>query len=428
MKTLTGLTYRCILAYWVFLLAPAMLTAQNKSSAVLTLNDCISLAIDNSYTLQSDSLLIESLRMVVNQEQSLYYPKISAAAGISGLFLSPYTFGQHYLQAVADWDLGKPLKKTAEIQQKQVEQQQILSQNNKLEITSVITGLYLDILQNQLELQILQARLNYLTKHLEILKVMWKAGTIKQLDILQTQSTVNNLQEQMLQKELSGKQAKYAMTRIIGFNSPEEFLVDSVKMALPSADIIEKVPDTWFQNHPQALVLQKKYEKELLMKKEVEASYLPHLQMISGYTLDGDPTGDGNYVLLGLGATIPIYSWKRKEYQLSEIDFTADAIQSQKKNVERDLAIRFDQVSTQIRQSEKIINFQKVKLQNDQEAAKVAELNYQSGLATNLDFLTAQQKLTETKLNINTIRNQYLKSVVAFWLLTNQVEEIKNIK
>jgi len=428
MKTFAGLTYRLILACLVFLLTSVILTAQNNNSAVLSLNDCITRAIQNSYRLQTDSLLSKSLQMVLKQERSAYYPQISANAWASGLFLSPYTFGQHYLQAVADWDLGKPLKKTAEIQQKQIEQQQVLSQQDRLEIASVITGLYLDVLQNQLEMQILHARLDYLNKHIEILNMMWQAGTIQQLDILQTRSTANNLQEEMLQKELSGKQAKYAMSRIMGLNSPDEFLVNTITMPLPATDIIEKVPDIWLQNHPQTLVLQKKYEKELLMKKNIEASYLPHLQMISGYTFDGDPTGDGNYILLGLGATIPIYSWKRKEYQLNEIDFAAGAIQTQKKNAERDLSIRFDQVAAQIRQFKKIIDFQKVKLQNDREAAKVAELNYQSGLATNLDFLTAQQKLTETKLNINSINNQYLKSVVAFWLLTNQIEKIKDIK
>ena len=426
MKTLTGVSRRCIFLYLVLLVSARILTAQNSGPAVLSINECIGKAISNSYQLQTDSLLSGSLQMVLKQEQSAYYPQISANAGASGLFLTPYTFGQHYLQAVADWDLGRSLKKTAEIQQKQIEQQQVLSQQNRLEITGVIAGLYLDILQNQLEMKIMQSRLEYLNKHLDILKVMWEAGTIQQLDILQTQSQVNNVKEEMMQKELSGKQAKYAMSRMMGFNSPDEFSVDTVTMMLPSPDIIGKVPETWLQNHPQALEYQKKYEEELLMKKEVEASYLPHVQMISGYSFDGDPTGDGNYVLLGIGATIPVYSWKRKVYQLNEIDFTAEAIQSQKNDAERDLAIRFDQIASQIRQFREIIDFQEIKLQNDLEAANVAELNYRSGLATNLDFLTARQKLAETRLNINTVRHQYLKSIVAFWLLTNQVEEIKN--
>ena len=128
--------------------------------------------------------------MVVQQEQSSYYPQISGGAGISGLFLSPYTFGQHYLQAVADWDLGRFRYKTAEIQQKKLEQHETLIQQNKLEITGVITGLYLDVLQNQLEQQILQSKLDYLNKHTKILTVLWKAGTIQQLDILQTQSSI----------------------------------------------------------------------------------------------------------------------------------------------------------------------------------------------------------------------------------------------
>lgn len=73
-----------------------------NAQTALNLEDCIQLAIENSYQLQADSLLSESLLMTVKQEQSAYNPQISGSAGVSGLFLSPYTFGQYYLQAVAD--------------------------------------------------------------------------------------------------------------------------------------------------------------------------------------------------------------------------------------------------------------------------------------------------------------------------------------
>jgi outer membrane protein TolC len=397
------------------------------AQTTLNLNDCIRLAVQNSYQLQSDSLLSKSLQMLVKQEQSAYNPQISASAGSSGFFLSPYTFGQHYLHAVADWDLGRFWHKTADIQQKQTEQQEAITKQNKLEITGVITGLYLDVLQNQLEQQILQSKMDYLSKHIEILTVLWKAGTIQQLDILQTQSSLNSVKEEMMQKILGAEQAKYAMARLMGLSSPDQFSVAPVASDLPSPEAVDQVPETWLENHPQTQVFQKEYEKELLMKKDVEASYMPHLQAFTGYDIDGDPTGDGNYVLLGLGATIPIYSWKKKDYQLREIDFTAEAIQSQRKNAERDLSIRYGQIIRQIQQYKNIIDFQQEKVATDREAANVSELNYKAGLATNLDFLMAQQTLMETQLKINTVRNQYLKSVVAFWLLTGQTEKIKNI-
>ena len=394
----------------------------------LNLDSCIQLAIQNSYQLQADSLLSESLLMTVKQEQSAYNPQISGSAGISGLFLSPYTFGQHYLQAVADWDLGRFWHKTADIQQKQTEQQEAVIQQNKREITGVITGLYLDILQSQLEQQILQTKIDYLSKRIDILTVLWKAGTIQQLDILQTRSSLNTLKEEMLQKRLNAGQAKYAMARLTGFDSPEQFLLAPIKYELPTPDQLDQVSETWLENHPQAQIFQKEYERELLLKRDVLATYMPHIQAFSGYTFDGDPTGDGNYVLLGLGVTVPIFSWNKKDYQLQKIDFTAESIQNQKKNAERDLSIQYGQLLRQIQQYKQIIDFQQEKVATDEEAANVAELNYKAGLATNLDFLMAQQTLTETRLKINTVRNQYLKSVVAFWLLTGQTEQIKNIQ
>jgi outer membrane protein TolC len=291
-----------------------------------------------------------------------------------------------------------------------------------------VTGLYFDVLQSQLEIQILKTRLAYLNKHLDILQIMWKAGTIQKLDILQTQSIINKLREDIMQKELISDQLNNTISRIMGFSSADGFTVDTLSMVLPSPGIIDMVPRTWIENHPQVLGFQNKYEKELLMKKEVQAAYLPHIQMISGFTLDGDPTSEGNYSLLAIGATIPVFSWEKKEYELGEIDYAANAIQAQKKNAERNLFTSYDQVTTQIKQINKIIEFQESKLRNDMEAANLSESNYLSGIATNLDYLSAQEKLTETRLNINTLRYQYLKSVIAFWLLTGQEDKIKNIK
>lgn len=426
MKT-SCLNFLILFVVFMFFGSANSIKAQSSQVPILNLNDCIELAIKNSYLLQADSLLSKSLQMLVKQEQSAYNPQISGSAGISGLFLSPYTFGQHYLQAVADWDLGRFRYKTAEIQQKQAERHEVLIQQNKLEITSVIAGLYLDVLQNHLERQILQSKLDYLHKHIQILTVLWKAGTIQQLDILQTQSSINTVKEEMMQKELTAKQIKYSMARLMGIDSPENLSLAPISGDLPASEIVSAVPEVWLKTHPLAMKFQKEYETELLLKKNIQASFAPHIQAFSGYTFDGDPTGDGNYVLLGLGATIPIYSWKKKDYQLNEIDFTAEAIQKQKQNIERGLAIQFGQIAQQIEQYNKIIDFQQEKINTDREVVKVAEVNYKAGLANNLDFLVAQQSLIQTELKINTVRNQYLKSVVAMWLLTGQIEKIKNI-
>ena len=254
MKTLHFIFPGFVLLFLLFFESVNILNAQTT----LNLNDCIELAIQNSYQLQSDSLLSKSLQMVVKQEQSAYNPQISGSAGISGLFLSPYTFGQHYLQAVADWDLGRFRYKTAEIQQKKIEQHEALIQQNKLEITGVITGLYLDVLQNQLEQQILQSKIDYLNKHIEILTVLWKAGTIQQLDILQTQSSINTVKEEMMQKELGAKQVKYAMARLMGLDSPDNLSVTPVSENLPAPEIVYAVPEIWLENHPQAYEISKR--------------------------------------------------------------------------------------------------------------------------------------------------------------------------
>jgi len=406
----------------------AVVKAQSLQDSILTLKNCIDLTIKNSYQLKSDSLLSESMQMIVKQEQSAYYPQISGGAGISRLFLSPYSFGQHYLQAIADWDFGKFWYKTSAIHQKQIERQEAINQQNILEITSVVTGLYLDVQQIELELDVLNSRLDYLNQHLNILTVLWKAGTQKQLDVLQTQSSINSNKEAILQKEIEAEQAKYALARLAGFNADSEFKLKPITgLGLPY-DILLENGDTLVQNHPALLTIQKEYEAELLKKIEVKAAYLPHIQALSGYTFDGDPSADGNFAMIGLGATIPIYQWNKNNYRLREINYASEAIQAKKNNAERELLIRYTQIVKQIKQYQKIIDFQQIKIETDKKAAQVAELNYKAGVSSNLDYLMAQQNLAETEMQINAMQNRYLKSIIALYLITGETEKIKNIK
>jgi outer membrane protein TolC len=405
-----------------------VLNAQALQAKSYSLSECIQLAIDNSFQLQTDSLLCEALQMQINREQTNYYPQISGAIGVSGLFLSPYSFGQHYLQAIADWDLGKFWYKTSEIQQKQYERQEAVQQQNKLEIVGVIAGLYIDVQQYNVELEILKTRLAYLNQHLNILSALWKAGTTNQLDILQTKSTINDVKEALLNKQVEADQLKYAMAMLMGAD------VDSDLSLNKFVDFESRLEDNFdnqeafIQEHPKLRVIQKEYEIEQLKKREVSASLMPHIQAYSGYTFDGDPTGDGGYALLGLGASIPIYQFNKNKYQLKEIDITSEAIQSKKQNAERELSIKYGQILKQIQQFKKILDFQEEKIVNDEKQAQVAEINYKAGLSGNLDFLLAQQTLIKTTMQMNAARNRYLKSVIALYLITGQTEKIKNIK
>ncbi len=404
------------------------LNAQTNQSQSYSLSDCIQLALENSYQLQSDSLLSEALQMQINREQANYYPQISGAMGVSGLFLSPYSFGQHYLQAIADWDLGKFWYKTSDIQQKQYERQEAIQQQKKLEIMGVIAGLYIDVQQYQVELEVLNSRLEYLNQHSKILTGLWNAGTANQLDVLQTNSTINEVKELQLNKELEADQTVYALTRLMGLDPASGLRLNKFIDFETSIETDFDDQKTLIEKHPHLTVIQKEYETEQLKKREVYASRLPHIQAFSGYSFDGDPTGDGSYALVGLAASIPIYQFNKNKYHLKEYDISSEVILSQKKDVERDLSIQYGQIIKQIQQFKLILDFQKTKIANDVKLAQVAEVNYKAGLSSHLDFLLAQQTLTHTTMQINSVRNRYLKSVIALYLITGQTEKIKNIK
>ena len=99
------------------------------------------------------------------------------------------------------------------------------------------------------ELQILNKRLEYLNRHIDILNVLWKAGIINQLDILQTQSTVNKVKEDVLQKEIEGDQTKYALARLMGFDFDSGFTLTQNISSETTPEVTFDGQETYLQNH-----------------------------------------------------------------------------------------------------------------------------------------------------------------------------------
>ncbi|NOX86422.1 MAG: TolC family protein [Chlorobi bacterium] len=59
-----------------------------------------------------------------------------------------------------------------------------------------------------------------------------------------------------------------------------------------------------------------------------------------------------------------------------------------------------------------------------EKAVSFAEVNYKAGISTNLDYLSAQQRLTNTQLAIEETRLKYTMNLIEFYVTTNQVDKI----
>jgi len=392
---------------------------------MLSLAQCLDLAAKNSFQLQAGDADIQAARAAYRVDRTRYFPHISAGLAHNQLFYQQYNYRQQVGQALLDWSAGDWLLKTADIQQKNLLAQQANREQTYLEITNQVALLYVAILQKQVNRAVLQNRLNLLNEHLQISQALWQAGTRTQLDVLQTQSAINQLQEEMLAVELEADNLRQELAKRLNLPDYRALRLQEFPERFVEMDSLSSLA---LQQNPLLKSLAFQYEAQQLRLREVQAARLPHVQMTGGYFVDRDPTAEGNFWQVGAGLQFPLFRWGLSKFQQQEIRAVAASLQLQQAEIGRDLQIRLSQINERLKKLKEIYRRQAERLATMRQLLQLATANYQAGLITNLEYLTAQKELTENELTIQETRLDYLLDLIEIYTLTNQTDKIATLQ
>ncbi|KAA0231022.1 TolC family protein [candidate division KSB1 bacterium] len=420
MKASTRLT--CFGFLFLFFGWRSGLMAQTET---LSLSRCLALAAQNSFRLQAGEAEVQAAGGAYRVELARYLPQVAAGLAHNQLFYQQYNYRQQVGQALLDWSAGDWLLKTADIQKKNLLAQQANREQTYLEITHRVAQLYVSILQKQVNREVLQNRFNLLNEHLQISQALWQAGTRTQLDILQTQSAINQLQEEMLAAELEADNLRQELAKRLNLPDYRSFRLREFPERFFQMDSLSNLA---LQQNPLLTSLRFQYEAQQLRLREVQAARLPHVQLTGGYFLDRDPTANGNSWQVGAGLQFPLLRWGLGKSQQQEIRAVARALQLQQAEISRELQIKLDQLSERTKKLWKIYQVEETRFETNRQLLQLATANYQAGLITNLEYLTAQKELAENELTKQETRLDYLLNLIEIYTLTNQTAKIAQLQ
>ncbi|NIA29082.1 MAG: TolC family protein [Actinobacteria bacterium] len=411
---------------WLFALG-ILLSVGTAFSAPLTLKDCLQRAQQNSYRLKADEQRAGAAQKNYQFERSQTLPQISAELSGEQRYLQPYNFHQQWTLLHGDWALGNFLLKTAKTAEQDALMIKAEKEQTRLDVSRRAALLYMSILQKQTQANLLQERLELLRTHHEVALALWQAGTRTQFDLLQTEAEMSQLQEQMAKLDMKRETLWQELSRIIAWDTSEHPQFPPVDAATISNQPVPKLRGGILASNPLMQALSFRIRAQEIRTRSIKAQQLPHLHVAGGYFADGDPTGDGNYWQMNAGFDLPLFRWGATKFQRQESQALMQSLQFQKKQVERRLTIYIQQTIKKLARLKNVLELQKGRLQITKKAFQFAEANYQAGLITNLDYLSAQQQLTETRIAIQETQLEYVMNLIEFYVMTNQVEKIEKL-
>jgi outer membrane protein TolC len=390
----------------------------------LTLEECIRLAGENSFQLQSDDYEISVAENIASVAESRAIPRISGELAMDNRFLQPYYFNQMWASVHADWSPGDLIRKTGRSAQQEVETRQLEREQHHLEVIGRSSSLYMSIQQVNKQIEILGVKVLFLKHHYQVTEGMWKAGLRSQLDMLQTESEMAKLREDSARLAIIRNDLSIELAHLLGLDSADGLQLASLQMDSLAA---KPVPDISLQNlaaNPLLSAFDSRMTAQQLRTDEISANQIPHITMGSGYVNDDDPTGDGNYWQINAGVIIPIYSGKAYTYQKQGSKAMVESLGAQRSEVEREILIHLNKIHEKLVNTKSLMELQQQRLHIAESAMDFAEMNYKAGIASNIDFITSQQQITNTELEIEETRLRYVMNLVEFYITNNQVDRI----
>ncbi len=255
MKTRMIKTWAGGMAFIGMLLLSFSTTTVRAQSAPMSLEDCITYALDHNIDIKKQLLTVEDQKEGVLQSKLGLLPTLNAGAthGYNwGQTVDRYTnqFATTRVQSnnfylSSNMELFQGLRQVNTIKQNQLN---LLASQYDLDlamdnISIAVAGYYLDILYNQELLDVSRAQLDVTTQQVNRMKKMLDAGTIAKGDLLSIEAQASTEELSVVNAENTLAISKLSLQQLIDYPVSRDFMIEKPELKPIEAPQISITPD-----------------------------------------------------------------------------------------------------------------------------------------------------------------------------------------
>lgn len=404
-----------IFIFSIFVALPAM-------AQTLSLDSCLNLARANSRIMQSAALSVEQAEQLKQQALTKYFPQISGSAvgyhSVHPIVEVPLALGSFgdglgipsslgFLQygywagltAVQPVFVGGKIvngNRLAQVGIEAAQLQQQITERDQLESVENMFWLIVGLQDKQrtltTTLQLLDTIHHFVTTSVE-------AGLALKSDLLQVEMKQSELRRTQVQLTNGITLASQALCQAIGVTWSDS--VRLVTDTLLLTDIPLPIVDTAAADMPENRLLALQTKASRLQYRMTLADALPQVAVAATYgygklqadLLPNDVGHDKGNGALMLTVSVPLSSWWETGHKLKSQQLAIRRAQLDQEDKSELLALRTQQNYQQWTEAHWMVYAAETALQQAQENYRLAYLNYQAGMNTITDLLTAQSVL-----------------------------------
>lgn len=312
--------------------------------------------------------------------------------------------------------VGRALQIAKMYRQTTEEQLKVTHAQVKLEITRLYFGA---VVAGEWE-RVAQETFHQMQDQLERARRMHQEGLVSEYDLIRSQVQVSNFYPQVIASANSRKISVEALNIALGLPRSQDLELTDGMEAYPTPTLPE---DDYFayalQHRPEfrQLDLQENIQNKLYIIEKLGV-WWPNLALVGGYTLsaqESDFQFDDYFwsknLYGGISLSIPLFDGFKAKYRAEQVRVDRKILGIQRGLLEKGVNLEIVQARNKLEEAQKNIRAQEEGVALAQKGLSIAEVQYENGLATQLELMDAQIALNQAKMNQINAKFEYITAL-----------------
>lgn len=394
--------------------------AQSDSQRILSLDDCIRIALDNKVDVK---IAQEQLNIATAQNSSAFgqlLPRVSASVNgsrnvqgegqrfFSGIEFTTPESQRNYYSAGLNLDqtlfAGGALHRGRKYSSLNLDQAEVAVNNAKERVVLNVTAAYFDVLRARELVQVYEKTLESSEAQVELVQERFNLGAVAKSDVFKAQTNAGNDRINLLQQENTLKMRQRDLNFAMGRNPATPVGLPDFDYESPEIPDLEEAKSLAITANKDLQELEYQAQKSKVNVAIARANLLPSVGASFGYDRSGfqfeelynDLSVNWSY-RIGLGVSVPIFSRFNNRTTIQTRQAQATMAERDYEDAKLQVGMQVENLIDQLETYEEIIRLNELNLQSAQEDLRLAKERYNIGQATLLDVLDAQAALTNAQ-------------------------------
>jgi len=397
--------------------AAAVQTASTATVTMLTLNDCIDIALRKNPTIAASFFTVDVNRSLVGEARSVYYPQLSASAlydrvqpassSTSTTSYNQYTGSVSLNQYITDFG-----RTSSQVEISKYNLESARSNLNATQDTIILSvkQAYYGVLVAKRNRDVEADVIKQMQLHLDQAKAFYAVGTNARIDVINAEVNLSTAQLSLITAENALKIAWVTLNNAMGTPDPPAYTIKDDLAFQKYPITLEEATARAFENRPdlKSIVAQRQAAEENV--SFARSGYYPNLSGNANYYATGETTSSFLHGWsAGVVLTVPLFSGFLTQQQVAAAKSNLYVLRANEESLRQQILLEIRQAYLNLLAAEASISTADLASKQAKENLDLANGRYAAGVGSPIEvsdafalYVTAQANLTSALANYKT--------------------------